>query len=60
MQVMLQLCQEFDIDLPLETMFTHPVLGELARVAEDKILADVAEIPESEQQRLLGEADASV
>jgi amino acid adenylation domain-containing protein len=60
MQVMLQLCQEFNIDLPLETMFTHPVLGELARVAEDKILADVAEIPETEQQRLLGEADASV
>jgi amino acid adenylation domain-containing protein len=60
MQVMLQLCQEFNIDLPLETMFTHPVLGELARVAEDKILADVAEISETDRQRLLGQADASV
>jgi amino acid adenylation domain-containing protein len=60
MQVMLQLCQEFNIELPLETMFTHPVLGQLARVAEDQILSDVAEISETDRRRLLGEADASV
>jgi amino acid adenylation domain-containing protein len=41
MQVMLQLCREYDIDLPLESMFSHPVLAELARIAEDRILADV-------------------
>jgi hypothetical protein len=52
---MLRLCQEFDIDLPLETMFSHPNLGELARVAEDRILADVAAIPEAERQKLLGD-----
>ena len=40
-QVMLRLCQEFDIDLPLDGMFSHPTLGGLARVAEDRILADV-------------------
>ncbi len=44
MQVMLRLCQEFDIDLPLETMFSHPKLTELARIAEDKILTDVADV----------------
>lgn len=43
MQVMVRLCQEFDITLPLATMFTHPTLGELARAAEDRILADVAD-----------------
>jgi len=41
MQVMLTLCREYDIDLPLETLFTEPVLAALARKAEDQILADV-------------------
>jgi acyl carrier protein len=57
MQVMLQLCRNFDIDLPLEAVFSHPKLAELARVAEDRILAEVDEIPEAEQRRLLGEAE---
>ena len=57
MQVMLQLCQEFNIDLPLETLFSHPTLSELAKAAEDRILADVAAIPETDRRRLLGEAD---
>ena len=60
MQVILRLCQEFDIDLPLESMFSHPILGELAKVAEDRILADVAEIPDRERQRLLGEIDSQI
>ncbi len=57
MQVMLQLCQEFNIDLPLETMFSHPTLGELAKAAEERILADVAAIPEADRRRLLADAD---
>ena len=57
MEVMLRLCREFDIDLPLETMFSRPVLGSLARAAEERILADVAEMPESESARLLAEAE---
>ena len=44
MQVMLQLCSEYDIDLPLESMFSHPVLAELARLAEDRIFADVEQM----------------
>ena len=54
MQVMLQLCREFNIDLPLETLFSHPTLGELAKVAEDRILADVAAIPDADRRRILG------
>ena len=60
MQVMLRLCQEFAIDLPLESMFSHPVLSDLARVAEDRILADADEMPADERQRLLADADPSV
>jgi amino acid adenylation domain-containing protein len=43
MQVMVRLCREFDITLPLSTVFTHPKLSDLAREAEDRILADVEE-----------------
>ena len=45
MQVMVRLCREFDITLPLAAIFTRPTLGELARAAEDRILADVADDP---------------
>jgi acyl-CoA synthetase (AMP-forming)/AMP-acid ligase II/acyl carrier protein len=57
MQVMLQLCREFDLDLPLETMFSHTTLGRLARVAEDRILADVAELAESGSRRRVAEVE---
>lgn len=36
-----------------ETLFAHRTLGALARVAEDKILADVAALNDSERQALL-------
>ncbi|MEM9293633.1 MAG: amino acid adenylation domain-containing protein [Acidobacteriota bacterium] len=42
-QVMLRLCREFDIDLPLDGLFTTPTLRALARVSEDRILADVGD-----------------
>jgi acyl-CoA synthetase (AMP-forming)/AMP-acid ligase II/acyl carrier protein len=53
MEAMIRLCREFDLDLPLETLFAHPTLGELARVAEDRILEDVAELSDGERERLL-------
>lgn len=40
MRVMLRLCEEFDIDVPLEAAFSYPTLRGLSRVAEDRILAD--------------------
>ena len=57
MEVMIRLCQEYDIDLPLETLFSHPTLAGLARVAEDRILEDVAGLSVSDQQRLLGDGE---
>ena len=40
MRVMVQLCREFVIDLPLETLFNQPRLADLSRVAEDRILGE--------------------
>jgi acyl carrier protein len=40
MRMIVRVCQEFDVDVPLATVFTHPTLAQLARVAEDRILAD--------------------
>ena len=51
MQVMLELCREFHLDLPLETLFSHTTLSGLAKVAEEKILADAAELADSELER---------
>ena len=53
MQVMVRLCREFDIELPLETPFSRPRLSDLAKAAEDRILADAAELPDAERERLL-------
>ena len=40
---------------PLETPFSRPTLTALARAAEDRILADAAELPDAERQRLLAD-----
>ena len=53
MEVMVQLCREYDIDLPLETLFQHPTLSALAHQAEERILADVAGLDEGERSALL-------
>ncbi len=41
MEVMIRLCREFDIDLPLETLFTQPTVRALAGVAEQRIIDDL-------------------
>ena len=57
MQVMLQLCREFDLDLPLETMFSHTTLGRLARAAEERILADAAKLAAGGSQQRVEEVE---
>ena len=57
MEVMLRLCAEFDLDLPLETLFSHPTLSALARIAEDRILDDVAALDDAEQEHLLASSE---
>ena len=53
MEVMIRLCSEFDIELPLETLFQHPTLSALARVAEDRILADVEDLSDAERAEVM-------
>ena len=55
MEVMIRLCREFDIELPLETLFAHPTIRRLAHAAEERILADVAEMDDETRRRLLDE-----
>ena len=60
MELMLRLCREFDIELPLDAPFRAPVLRELAAAAEERILGDVSEMTPEEVQRLMrlsGSAD---
>ena len=42
MEVMIRLCRDFDVDLPLDTLMRHPTVRRLAGVVEERILADVA------------------
>lgn len=57
MGTMVRLCREFDIELPLQTLFTAPRLGDLARAAEQKILDDISQLSEAERRRLRGQDD---
>jgi acyl carrier protein len=57
MEVMVRLCREFDIDLPLETLFAHRTLAELAGVAEQQILDDVADLGAGDRGRLIEEPE---
>ena len=54
MEVMILLCREFDIDLPLPSLFERPVLRELAELAENKILDDVAQLSDNERAGFSG------
>jgi amino acid adenylation domain-containing protein len=55
MEVMVRLCQEFDIRLELETLFEKPTVRELAALAEEIILQDVSGMSVAEQKLLLGD-----
>ncbi len=38
MEVVLRICNEFDVDLPLQTVFTRPTVAQLATAVEDLIV----------------------
>ena len=44
MEMMIRLCREFDIGLPLETLIQHPTITALAKVAEQQILDDLSDL----------------
>ena len=55
MEIMLRLCQEFEIDLPLQTAFQHPTIVGLADVIEVQILAEIEAMSDEEAANLVDE-----
>ena len=54
-EVMVKLCRELDIELPLETLFESQTVRELSRLAEELILEDVAGLEDGEARSLGGD-----
>lgn len=48
MEAMLQLCGDFELDLPLQTLFKHPTLDALAEEIERATLAEIESLSEEE------------
>ncbi len=58
MEVALRVCTEFDLDLPLQTVFTRPTVAQLARMVEDVVMQEVAALSDEEAERLAAEPHA--
>jgi acyl carrier protein len=58
MEIALRICAEFEVDLPLHTVFTRPTVALLARTVEDLITEQVAALTDEEAERLAGEPGA--
>lgn len=53
MEITLQLCRDFEIDLPLQTIFQHPTVSQVAAEIENKILAEIEDLTDEEAADLL-------
>jgi acyl carrier protein len=58
MEIALRICNEFQVDLPLQTVFTRPTVAQLATAVEDLIMEEVAALSDEEAERLAGEHNA--
>ena len=56
MEVTLQLRRQFAVDLPLQTLFQHPSVEELADVIEATIVAEITALSDAEADRLASES----
>jgi acyl carrier protein len=54
MEVIIRICDEFQIDLPLQTIFRHPTILALERAVEGRILEEIADLTDEEAERLAG------
>lgn len=52
MEVILKLCQDFEIDLPLQTLFEKPTIIELNAVIEEMLLKEISLLSEEEASKL--------
>jgi amino acid adenylation domain-containing protein len=53
MEVTLQLCRDFEIDLPLQTIFTKPRLADLCQAIESKVMEEIESLSEDEAEKAL-------
>ncbi len=53
MEATLQICKDFDVDLPLQIIFQHPTVSQISAEIEAKILAEIEELTEDEATKLL-------
>ena len=61
MEVMLQVCDHFQIDLPLQTIFQHATVRKLAAAVEERLLEEIAALTDEEaEQQAAGSAGAGV
>ncbi|MEO8257699.1 MAG: amino acid adenylation domain-containing protein [Acidobacteriota bacterium] len=58
MEVMLRICDEFEVDLPLQTLFQRQTIQQLARAVEDIIAQEIADLSDDEAERLAADPNA--
>jgi acyl carrier protein len=58
MEVALRICREFEVDLPLQAVFTHSTVARLAARVEELIVEEVAAVTDEEAARLVERAEA--
>ena len=54
MEVILRVCDAFDVDLPLQIVFQRPTIALLAEAVEAAIAADIAQLTDEEADGLAG------
>jgi acyl carrier protein len=57
MEISLQLCRDFDIDLPLPTIFKRPTVAELSAEIERLIVGEIESISDETAAQLLEESE---
>jgi acyl carrier protein len=57
MEVVLRICREFEIDLPLQVVFQRATVADLASAVEERILDEVASLSDDEVARLAAEPE---
>lgn len=57
MEIAIQLCRDFEIDLPLQSIFQHPTIAELSNEIERLLLEEIENLSDEEASNLLKEGD---
>jgi acyl carrier protein len=56
MEVMLRICNRFEVDLPLQSIFQADTVAALARLAEARIMEEISELSDQEAEDLANES----